>query len=469
MTIAVDGIVSGLETSSIIDSLVAVYSLPKEGLEDQVSEYEDKQEKISGLMSRLEDLRTSLETLNESTDFRAYTASSSDETTVMAAATGEAIEGAYSIEVDQLATSEMEVSTDSFTDYDADDTIAYGDYTITYGTNDPVTISLESDETTLQDLATAINDGVEGVTAYIINNGSDTEPYQLVLVGEDTGEDNTIDFTAGTTYGTGTVPTFTETQAAQDANFTINGISIASDSNIVSDAVPGLELTLTQETTAPVTVAVTQDTETMLANVQTFVDAYNEVQDYIDTNSVYNYDDDIRGEFVGESTVQRVASGLASAVTDIYEDVTDAYADSDYQFDALSRFGISLDSDGTMELDEDVFTDALANDFDQVEAMFTADGGFADIMLDGYTNDLGDEVPGVIDVYADTDTGTLQVRYDSLDSRIDDLEGQIEDYEARIERYEERLRSQYEAMEVTLGILEATSSYLEALFSDDDD
>lgn len=458
MTIAIDGIVSGLDTSSIIDSLVAVYSVPKEGLEDQVEDYESKQEKISGLMSRMEDLRSSLETLNESTDFRAYTASSSDETSVLATADGDAIEGAYEIEVDQLATSELEVSTDSFASHTDADTIAYGDYTITYGDNDPVTITLDSDETSLQDLANAINDsttGVDGVTAYIINNGDDTTPYQLVLVGEDTGEDNTIDFAAGTTYGAGTVPTFTETQTAQDAAFTINGIDISSDSNSVTDAVPGLSLTLTQETTSPVTVAVTQDTETMLANVQTFVDAYNEVQDYIDTNSVYNYDDGIRGEFVGESSVQRVASGLATAVTDLYG--------SGDTYNALSLIGMNLESDGTLALDEDTFVDALAANFDEVEALFTSEDGFAaDLLGTGSTD-------GLIDVYVDEDSGTLQARYDSLDSRIDTLEDQIDDYEERIERYEERLRAQYEAMEVTLGVLEATSSYLEALFSSSSD
>lgn len=455
MTIAVDGIVSGLDTTSIIDSLVAVYSIPKEGLEDTVSDYEDTQEALTGLMSRLDDLSTALETLNDSTEFRAFNASSSDETSVLAEATGEAIAGAYTVDVDQLATSELEVSDDSFDSYTDADTIAYGDYTITYGDNDPVTISLDSSETSLQDMVDAINDDVEGVTAYIVNNGSDTNPYQMVLVGEDTGSDNTIDFVATSPLGAGTVPSFSETQAAQDAEFTINGISITSDSNIVSDAVPGLQLTLTQETTSPVTVAVTEDRDTMTENIEAFVDAYNEVIDYIDTNSVYNADAEIRGPFVGESSVQRVATGLASAVTAMYT--------SGDTLNAMSLMGISTDSSGNLEFDEDAFGDALDDHYDDVEAMFTSDDGFAAALL-GTT-----DTQGLIDVYVDSDSGTLQTRYDSLDSRIDDLGTQIERYEDRIERYEERLRSQYEAMEVTLGILEATTSYLEALFSSDSD
>ncbi len=454
MTIAVDGIVSGLDTSSIIDSLVAVYSVPKESLEDTVSGYEDKQEALSGLMSRLDDLTASLETLNESTDFRAFTASSSDETSVLSEATGEAIAGAYEVDVSQLATSELEVSDQSFDSYTDADTIAYGDYTITYGDAAPVTVTLASDETSMQDLVDAINDEVEGVTAYIVNNGSDTNPYQMVLVGEDTGADNTIDFAAGATAGAGAVPTFTETQSAQDASFTINGIDIASDSNIVSDAVPGLQLTLTQETTSPVTVTVTEDRSTMVENIQTFVDAYNEVIDYIDTQSVYNGEEGIRGAFVGESSVQRVASGLATALTAQYT--------SGDTIEALSFLGITTDSDGNIDFDQDSFGDALDDHYDEVEAMFTSDDGFAAALLGT------DTTTGLIDVYVDSDSGTLQTRYDSLDSRIDDLEDQIDRYEDRIDRYEQRLRSQYEAMEVTLGVLEATTSYLDALFSSSD-
>jgi flagellar hook-associated protein 2 len=453
MTIAVDGIVSGLDTSSIIDSLVAVYSVPKEGLEDQVEDYEDKQEALTNLMSRLDDLSSALATLNESTDFRAYTASSSDETAVLAEATGEAIAGAYTVEVDQLATSELEVSDQSFASTTAADTIAYGDYTITYGSNDPVTISLASDETSLNDLVAAINEQVEGVTAYVVNDGSDTDPYKLVLVGEETGSDNTISFAAGATFGAGAVPTFTETQSAQDASFTINGISIDSASNIVSSAVPGLQLTLTQQTTSPITVTVTEDRETMQQNVQAFVDAYNEVIDYIDTQSVYNADSGIRAPFVGESSVQRVASGLAAAITDQYS--------SGSAITALSLIGIHTDSSGNLEFDTEEFGAALDSHYEEVEAMFTSDDGFAAALLGT------DTTTGLIDVYVDSDSGTLQTRYDSLDSRIDELGTQIERYEARIERYEARLRSQYEAMEVTLGVLESTTSYLEALLSSD--
>ena len=48
------------------------------------------------------------------------------------------------------------------------------------------------DGATLQDLKSAINDAKIGITASIINTGSDSEPYKLVLKGDKTGKDNII-------------------------------------------------------------------------------------------------------------------------------------------------------------------------------------------------------------------------------------------------------------------------------------
>jgi len=48
------------------------------------------------------------------------------------------------------------------------------------------------DGATLTDLKDAINDANIGVTASIIDTGSDTNPYKLIIKGEDTGKDNII-------------------------------------------------------------------------------------------------------------------------------------------------------------------------------------------------------------------------------------------------------------------------------------
>ena len=62
-------------------------------------------------------------------------------------------------------------------------------------------------------LAAAI-DEIDGLSAYVLNTGADSEPYKLVVQGEDTGTDNSISFDTSGLTGSGTVPSFTEQRAA---------------------------------------------------------------------------------------------------------------------------------------------------------------------------------------------------------------------------------------------------------------
>jgi len=66
-----------------------------------------------------------------------------------------------------------------------------GTFTFSVGSGDDVDIAID-ENTTLVDLRDAINAADEGVTATILNDGSATNPYRLVLTADDSGEENTI-------------------------------------------------------------------------------------------------------------------------------------------------------------------------------------------------------------------------------------------------------------------------------------
>ena len=56
-----------------------------------------------------------------------------------------------------------------------------------------------------------------GLASYVLDTGATTNPYKLVVMGEDTGAANSIDLSA---LGL----TFTETVTAQDASFEFNAV-----------------------------------------------------------------------------------------------------------------------------------------------------------------------------------------------------------------------------------------------------
>ncbi len=439
MGIQVDGLFSGIDTTSLIESLVEVYSTPQQNYEDKITDLESKQDKLSELVSLIEDFQTSLEDIEDTSDLMAYSVDYADNDALTAEVDGGAVAGTYTVEVTQVAQSEMEVS-QAFSDASTDGLLATGTLTVTYGTTS-TDITVDS-TMSLADLADAI-DGVEGVTAYVMDTGDATSPYRLVVQGEDTGADYTIDIDTSGLTGSGLVPSFTEQVSAQDAQLSINGVSITSSSNTVADAVPGITLTLSDTTTSAVELTVNLDADGVEENVQAMVDAYNAIIDYIDENSQYDADTGERGDFVGESSVQRVGIGLRTALTSQF--------DLGQDYEALSQIGIATDKSGTLSIDSDTFQDVLTTDPGQVANLFTGSGGFIENMLSR------------LDVYIDPYEGSLETRIDSIDDRIDDLQDIVDEYDDRIAAYEERLREQFTAMESLLGSLQSSSTYLSSL------
>jgi flagellar hook-associated protein 2 len=445
MGIQIDGIVSGFDTTAMIGAMVGIYSIPKGLIQKDIEQTEKKKEAVAGLKNRLEDLETALEDIEDEENFKVYKANYEETDAFSVSVDGTSIAGAYDVEITALARAELEVS-DGFADKSSTGVVAEGTLLITYaGTETEIT--LDEDNSSLTKLAALIDD-IDGISAYVLDTGDVTAPYVLVVQGEDTGVDNTIEIDVSGLTGGGTVPTFTENRAASNSVVEINGIQVESDSNIISNVIPGIDFELFQETSAAETVTVTMDKDGIRKNVEAVVEAYNEVVAWVDQQSAYNADLGIKGPFVGETTVNRVMRGLQVIISDVYT--------SGDELNSLSLSGVETQSSGKLELDEEKFDEALDSYFDDVSSLFTNASGFGAAMKDQ------------IDVYIDPIDGTLESFQDSLESRIDDMEDQVASYEYRIERYETRLRAQFSAMEAILGSMQGTSNYLAAFLSTND-
>ena len=437
---SVDGIVSGIDTTGLINAIVGASAGTKYVLLDQLDAYEEKADKVAGIKNRLDDLVGVIEGFDEVDEFPAFTATTSagtgDENAVSASVAEGAVPGTYAISVTSLAQSESEVS-DGFADFDTTAVVSSGTYNIVYG-GDSSTITIDSDSYTLEGLAEQL-DGVDGLTSYVLDTGASSDPYKLVVMGEATGATNTVDLSS---LGI----TFTETISAQDAKIDINGVTIYSDINSVNSAVPGMEIDLASVTTAAVSVTVVRDDEAMSQKMQDFVNGYNTVIDYYKTNTLYDSEKEIKGALVGDSTVRGIIEGLASMVGAQY--------DLGFDFESLGQLGISTTQDGTLSYTSSDFEDLLESDYSNVVSFLTD--------TSGPLNSIRDRIE---DVYVDPYEGTIKTRTDSLEDTIEGLEDSIADFEARMEDYEARLRTQFNSMEIVLGELYSTQSYLTALFA----
>ncbi len=443
---SIDGIVSGLDTTALIDAIVEAVAGPKYLLEDELVETEELKEKVAGIKNRLEDMVDAMEAMDEETEFPAFASSLSEEGYVDVTLDSEALPGVYTVDIVALASAETEVS-DGYDDRDLAGVWGSGDIVIDYGA-DQYTITLDGTED-LDAIAAKITDETEGLTAYVMDTGEATGNYRLVIAGQDTGAANTVAVDVSGLSG-GTTPTFTETVTASDAEATMNGVSVFAASGVFDDVVQGMAFTALQVTTSSTTISVTRDDTALTEKVQGFVDAYNEVISYYNSNNSYDPEAGIDGPFVGDSTIRNLISTLGDIVTG-------QYTVPDGAFESLAQVGMSTSSDGTLDFDTAEFTDGLDDYYDDVVALFTYDNGDGD---QGPFAALRDRVN---DVYIDTD-GLLADKQDSIEDSIEDLEDRIADFEDRLDSYAERLRDQFTAMETVLAEIQASQGYLSALF-----
>ncbi len=443
MSVQVDGIISGLDTSGLIDAILASSGIPKQQIQARITDYETKSERISDLINRVADVTTALEDMESIGDFRSYAANYTENDAFSIEVGGDSVEGSYDIEITATAKAEQWVGL-GFSDNETDAGLT-GDLVFDYNGE---TSTITTDGLSLDEIASEIND-VDGLTAYVMNTGDATTPYRLVVQGDDRGADYDIDFSAsdaGVAASLGFDDTGNRKVQAASAELTINGVAVTSDTNTVTDAVPGMTITITGTTDDAVAVEVSSDPDAIEEKVQAFIDAYNSVVNFISTNSIYDTEEGIRGAFVGESGVRRVSQGMASIITAEYGDLGQDY-------DSLGLIGIETTSSGLLELDSEKFQEILLAEPDQVTDLFTSDDGFIAAMKDQ------------LDVYTDETEGSLYVRKDSIEERITDLNDDVDALQDRLDRMEDRLRSQFTSMETTMGQLTSTQTFITSLLS----
>lgn len=449
MATTVGGLVSGIDTDTMVSQLVAAAAKPRTVIARQKAALEDKKDAFATLRSRGTALVTSLEALDTAGEFRSATGTSQNEDAVGVTVDGDAAIGTFSLSVSQLAQSAMYVS-DAFTGITsktADGAFAEGSFDITYnGTTTSVTVGASS--SSLQDVVDAINADVEGVSAYIMDTGDATNPFRIVLSGEDTGADFDITVSTAGLTGAGQVPVFTESVAAQDALLKVNGIDVTSADNDVEDVVDGVTFNLRDEVAvgSEVTINVGRDIDAMVEKMNGFVTAYNSVISYIRTQSVYNADEGIKGPFIGESTQRSLKEMMQTLVSSSYSVST--------ALTSLGQMGFETQQNGELTLDEDVLREALSDNFDACVTLFTDDGGVNKALRDG------------LDSYVDTDDGVITERMDGLDDRVEAQQERLDRFDRKLDAYEKRLKNQFLNMELAMSRFQSAGQSLLALMPD---
>lgn len=438
------GLGSGLDISSLVDQLVSAERAPTANrLTTRESRANTELSALGKFRSALATFKDALANLKDLDNFQGRKVSVGDEEVFTAQADSVSQPGSYEVEVLSLATSHR-LRSAAFPDA----TSAAGTGTVQISVGGAATsIAIDGTANSLNDIRNAINSAPNnpGVRASVVNaaNGA-----YLALSSTTTGTASTITVSvtggdgglAGLAFNpaSGTNP-MTVLTAAADASLKIDGVTVSSADNSVTDAIEGLTIDLkAAEPGTVLNLSVALDPVGAKTSVQGFVTAYNKLMDTIAELTRYNADTREAAPLLGDATVRGVRDQLrremAGTVTQ------GVYA-------SLAAIGVTTQTSGKLEINVTRLDDALETDFDAVGRLFAGTAGLATRLNDVAESTLASN-------------SSIATRESALKTTLKSITTQRETLDERMEQVRERLRQQFTAMDTLVNQLKNTSSFL---------
>ncbi|MCK9997068.1 MAG: flagellar filament capping protein FliD [Candidatus Krumholzibacteria bacterium] len=436
-SVSFSGLATGLDTASIVAQLVEIRRRPVYRLENRLADFQKQLTALSTLKTKLLALQEAGSRLDTVREFNALAATSTNDGILTATAGPTAAPGSYDIIVQSLATARKDISQGYSS---PDDTIGEG--TVWFSVGGGSTPLMIEAGTTLAEFKDLINNSVDGVSASLINDGSDGDSYYLVLRGENEGTAGDFNVNASALNG-GTPPVLTNTQAATDAQLTIDGIAVTAGSNQPDDVISGLTLNLLDaDPGTTVRIQVDMDGTEVEESIKALVDTYNDLFSFIQEQAGPD------GDLHGHPTLRSVANRLENIFTSPLEGGLGSLS-------MLWEVGITMGEDRQLLWDSSKFQTALQADFSGVRDLFIEREGN---LGKGYL------INAAINNMTDSVSGLFKISTDALNNKIRSTDQTIERYERGIESYRMNLEIRFTAMERMVAQLQAQGSYLGSLY-----
>jgi flagellar hook-associated protein 2 len=431
------GLSSGLDTSALVNQLVAAERAPADLIATRQSDLNTQKSIVGSLSSALAAFGTVARGMDLASELQPRTAASSDGHVTVAASSGAAAT-LHDVRVRQLARGQITGSR-TFSSADAG-VLGAGSLSITVGTT---TKSITYGATdSLTEIASKINNSGAAASASVLFDGTS---YRLMV--------------AATATGTSAAPVFSDggdglalsnaaniKVAARDSIATIDGVDVTRGSNVISDALAGLTLTLVSphadaDVSSAVTVA--QDTNGVRDKLKSLVSAYNAVNSALHAQLDYTGTKKGTNTLFGDSTMRQLQGALGNLMSSAYGDPALGPAA------ALTIGGIGLvrARDGSLTLDETKLNTALSTNPNAVTNLLTS-GGFAAA------------VTKLTDAYSRSGDGILAGKTKGLSARQTVLQTQADRINAHADALRTQLEAQFTKLEMVMTRLKSQSSFL---------
>lgn len=433
------GIGSGVLTSDLIEKLRgADESVLIKPLESKISLSNQKEDAYKLLNSLMTSFKSSASSLDGDNLYLSRAVSGNTDAITVTADSGSNVQ-AFNITDVNLAQADVWNSASS------DMTnLGSGKFTLDIGTD-----SFDIDYTstsTLESIKDAINEEAGSkVTASLLKVGESN--YELVITAKDTNQAITFsDDNTDPAKSLSTALGLTNIQSASAATFKYNGIEISRDTNEISDLIVGVNITLNenQDITDIASIDISQNKTSISSEIALFVNGYNALVTNLTDMTSSDRDTGSLGVFNGESFVKGISRDITNLITQV-----------DAKGNSLMDYGIELDRNGVMSLNNVIFADKFVEDAKGMETFFSGDSE-----NDGIFTKLNDRLAQYTDSnkllsnfsdLIDSEKKSLTSQYDkqkaTLTSRYDILTQKFIAYDSMISR----MNSQFSSMQMMIN------------------
>ena len=445
MAVGLDGLASGLSTTELIASLMAVEAIPQTLLKNKATAATTSVTAFQALNTQIAALGTLAKASSTPASLDFYSATSTS-TKVTATASSGATGGQLDIVVTALAKAQSAV-TAPMTAWSEPPvlTIVSGN-----GTSTEITAASSS----LDDVVKAVNASNAGVTATKVASGTNAAgetQYRLQFAGKQTGASNSFevhaaakaDVTAGTNVFAQAGSAVTS--QAKDASVTLWAGTpaeqvISSKTNTFGDLLPNVSVVVSGVSTDPVTVSVARDTSKVSSTAAALVSSLNSALAYISTRSVSVASTDADGKaivsggvFTGDGTTRDLTQKLLTA------------ASAPVGGHSPSEDGISITKTGTMEFSAEKFSAAFAADPVKVQAA---------------VSEIASRIAAAATTASDKTSGTITQKITGTQSTVSSLQEQVAKWDDRLATRKSNLERMYSAFEVRMSNMNAQMTWL---------
>ncbi|WP_409273950.1 flagellar filament capping protein FliD [Neobacillus sp. SCS-31] len=492
----ITGLASGLDTESIVKKLMDVERIP-------LNQLKQKQQKQTWLLDSYRQLNSDFLAFRNSTlfnmklssSYNTFAVTSSLSNAITGTGTGSAIQGSYSIGVEQLA------SQAAFTgNVNLDPTKTLEELgkiteatTFSISVTDPTTLTegkasievLPTDK--IGDVVSKINSEIDPTSKKSLGLQAfyDANLQQFTIRTKATGDKAKIDLSKNTqdtldflktTFGLDTSNPVAE---GKNARITFDG-KVIDNLSTNNATIMGINFSFKSTTVGTSTVTVTRSVEAEVKNIKDFVEKYNSLIDrlnklvsepvYRDYQPLLDDQKTDMSEKQIEKWEEKAKSGLLrndsilTGVLNKMRGIMNSTVSTGSSYNSLSSIGIgskSYQDRGKLYIDEAKLTAAIQADPDAVQKLFSQVGDTA-TGANGLINQLSDEMQTAISQLTKKAgvTGNSQMDQSNVGRLLARIQNDINRQTDRLFRKEDQYYRQFTEMEKAMAKFNSQSSWL---------